>query len=169
MNRQPLENEPGHGAPAPTSASEEGLAIHFLKTSVYNLEVRLGTLIAAMVEQLRKPPANFAAACTAHFSLKRYEIAAQAVQWCEEAVLYSIFCAEALKSPLEAFNVEKKRLCKEFLASGACRNGTACRYAHIKVDGGATDYRRFAQFLKPTYHVFGACDPRPPSSSSVVY
>ena len=213
MNKWPIENEPGLGPPPPSTTSEDNLAIHFLKATVYNFEVRLGTLIAAMTEQLRKPPANFAAACKAHFSLKRWEVAAQAVQWCEEAVLcewarargccawlqggggggggaggrlplcflschatpltpppraapfplpspplaVAMFCVEASKSPLEGLNVDKRRLCKEYLTTGgACKKGANCKYAHIKVEGGASDYRKYAPYLRPSYGVFGA-------------
>ena len=121
---------------------------------MYNLEVRLGTLLCAMLQPLRSRPANFESAVATHFSLKRWEVAAQAVQWCEEAVLFAFFAVEVQRNPLARANAEGKRLCKEFLASGTCQKGVACMYSHVRADS-QVDYRKYAPLLAITYGVFG--------------
>ena len=106
LNRCPIENEPSFEAPTPQACAANPTArtTHMLRALVYNCEVRLATLLHGILDPLRslagaKGLADkfFASAMALHFSHKRGEIAAQAVLWCEEAVLLARF----------AFAVEK--------------------------------------------------------------
>ncbi len=98
MNRLPLENEPGHGPPA--NSTEDILCCHFLKCISYNFDVRVACMIAGMLEPLRAPPRSFETAAALHFGHKRFEIAAQCVHWCEEAVLLTMFAQHIAGSPI---------------------------------------------------------------------
>jgi hypothetical protein len=91
MNKHPKENEPGHecssGKPSPT---------HLLANAMYNTEVRLATLQYGMTKMLRAPPRFFEDAAIAHFTMKRGEVAAQAVLWAEDALLLARYHLDVL-------------------------------------------------------------------------
>jgi hypothetical protein len=99
----------------------DALACHFLRNCAFNFEVRLATLIAAVLEPLRAPPANFADAARLHFSHKRSELAAQALHWGEEAVLFCAFAAAVAGNALLARKLAQFMVpAQEVFAGGGC-------------------------------------------------
>ena len=89
LNKFPLENEPAYEAVGP-----EGPRGHLLRNARFNMEVRLCTLRYGVTAFIKAPPRFFEAAVQAHVSHKKRELAAQAVLWAEEAVLFARYQME---------------------------------------------------------------------------